>query len=188
MFAKGQVKYESIPQSNNALDSSRVMINTRVVDCSFMTSDEKEVIQWMNIARMYPKWFLYFRKIKNTDPVYTKTLMRTMMTMKPIQTKLIPNKKMWTLANCHVITAGPLGKTGHDRLSPKCKMEMNAECIHYGNGSGADKVARLLIDKGVPSLGHRISILNPRLTKVGVSQGPHGINKERIMTVIDFKL
>jgi len=154
--------------------------------CAFLSQGEKEVVQWLNIARMYPRWYLYFRKIKNTEPVYTQTLIRTLMAMQPIQKKLIPNKKLYEMAVCHASTAGALGYLGHDRQDPKCKKGMNAECIHYGGGKGAYKVERLLIDKGVPSLGHRTAMLNPQYRLVGVSIMPFNKPTHTEMVVIDF--
>jgi len=182
-----ETTYQVIPVSGSAIDSARVMQLTKVQEpCTFMSVSEKSVVQWMNIARMYPKWFMKFKKIRNIDPIYTETLINSMMKMKPIKTKLIPNQKMWESAQCHVSTVGPLGKTGHDRVNTRCKLDINAECIHYGGGSADYKVKRLVVDRGVPSLGHRTAILDPKLKKVGVSQGPFGNDPQVIMTVIDF--
>lgn len=179
--------YIAIPQSNSLEDGKRVMKITKVDEpCTFLTQEEKDVIQWLNIARMYPKWFLYFRKIRNTDPIYTKTLLLTMMLMKPIEKKLIPDKKLWTGAQCHAQTSGKVNYIGHKRQDPKCKKAYNAEAIHYGGGNGAYKVERLLVDKGVPGLGHRKSILNPRYHFVGVSIQAWGTPAQSQIVVIDF--
>jgi len=178
---------EDIPFSRSAKDSARVMKFTRVTQvCNYLSQREKDAIQWMNIARMYPKWFLYFRKIKDKEAQYTHTLIQTMMTMKPIEHKLIPSKRMWECAQCHAKTTGPTGFIGHARQDTLCKRWYSAECIHYGGGTAAKKVERLLIDYNVPSLGHRKSILNRRLKKVGVSIMPHGKNSYSEMIVIDF--
>ena len=139
------------------------------------------------MARMYPKWFLYLRKVKNTDPIYTKTLIKTMMTMKPIMHKLIPSKKLYECAKCHVETTGPTDYIGHTRQDPKCIKSFSAECIYYGSGDAGRTVVALLVDKGVPSLGHRLSILNYRMKTVGVSFGPHGKTYKTGMAVIDFR-
>jgi len=180
--------YEIIPQSNSSIDSALVMKLTKVTkNCAYLSREEKDVIQWMNIARMYPKWFLYFRKIKNTDPVYTKTLIKTLMTMQPIQQKLIPSKELFFAAKCHAETAGPIAYMGHKRQNAKCKKPFHAECIYYGNGNAARVVEAFLIDKGVPSLGHRLSLLNAKLKVVGLNQGPFGKDQKSSITVVDFK-
>lgn len=178
-----------IPQSHSPADSARVMELTKVSGAfAYLSAEEKEVIQWLNIARMYPKWFLYFRKIKDTDPVYTQTLISTLMTMKPIEQKLTPNKKLFEMARCHASTAGALGYMGHERQDSSCIQKMNAECIHYGGGRGAYKVERLLIDKDIPSLGHRLAILNPKYSLIAVSIKPFNAPDKKEITVIDFGL
>jgi uncharacterized protein YkwD len=47
------------------------------------------------------------------------------------------------------------------------------EVIAYGPRTGMEVVARLLIDDGVPSRGHRRNILDPRFRAVGVAIAPH---------------
>lgn len=179
------VDYTAIPLSNSSADSARVLQLTQVkVTCDYMSDDEKEIIHWLNIARMYPKWFLYLRKVKDTDPVFSRTLIKTMMTMKPIEKKLVPDKKLWECAYCHAKTTGPTKYIGHDRQDPKCIKTYNAECIRYGRDHPAEAVTELLIDRGVPNLGHRISMLNSTYSRVGVSYWPHSIHG--LMTVIDF--
>ncbi len=180
-------EYQFIPQSNSSADSARIMKATATSEgFEFLTQKEKDIIQWINIARMYPKWYIYFRKLKDIDPIYTKTLISKLMTMEPIKKKIIPSKKLWEIAQCHASTAGPVSHMGHDRVSNKCKMELNAECIHYGGGNAAYKVQRLLIDKGVPSLGHRKSMLNRNYKFIGVSIMPFGKAPQSSISVIDF--
>lgn len=182
-----EASYIEIPLSKSSADSILVMEETKVVgELSYLTTDEKEIIQWLNIARMYPKWFLRFRKIKNLEPVYTKTLIATLLTMKPIKEKLAPSKRIYVMAECHARTSGKLGHMGHDRQDPSCKREISAECIHYGSSDPAHKVERLLIDKGVPNLGHRNTILNRHYKLVGVSIAPFTSQNLKELAVIDF--
>lgn len=174
-------------QKDSPLQPSHILELTKVDEpATYLTDKEKEIIQWMNIARMYPKWFMRYMNIKNIDPVYTKTLIETMNNMAPIKQKLIPTKKLWQMAYCHASTAGPLRIMGHDRQDSKCKMNMNGECIYYGNRTAAEIVKRLLIDKGVPSLGHRKTILEPLYKKIGVSIQPFGKDESTEIAVIDF--
>lgn len=58
------------------------------------------------------------------------------------------------------------------------------EVIAYGPRTGMEVVARLLIDDGVPSRGHRRNILDPRFRSVGVAVAAHpGFGH---VVVIDF--
>jgi|GEM_PF-2196540 len=186
-FLFAQEIYVAIPVSNRSVDSARVMEETKMnVNCFFLSSIEKEIVQWLNIARMYPKWYLHFRKIENIDPIYTQTLIQTLKTKKPSKQQLIPSESLWKTAYCHANTAGPLGYMGHERQSAQCDRKINAECLHYGSGTAAAKVERLLIDKGVPNLGHRRIMLDSKLRYVAVSSLPFKKSKESSMTVIDF--
>jgi hypothetical protein len=186
-FLSAQEKYIAIPVTASSFDSARVMQETKMkINCPFLSPTEKKIIQWINIARMYPRWYLHFRKIKNIDPVYTKTLLQTLQNMKPIKQPLIPSKSLWKIAYCHASTSGPIGYMGHERQSTQCDRKINAECLHYGGGTPATKVERLLIDKGVPTLGHREVMLDPKLKYVAVSILPFKKSKESKITVIDF--
>ncbi len=184
--ALGQDTYVSIPLSNSAKDSSLVMEQTRVVDIRFLSKDEQAVIQWINIARMYPKWYVRFRKLKDTDPVYTRTLIKTLNRMKPLRKKLVPSKKLWLCAACHSKSTVGTGYMGHTRQNSACKITYNSECIHYGNSNPAEAVESLLTDRNVPDLGHRIAILNPDFNYIGVSMMLFDKNRKTNIVVIDF--
>jgi uncharacterized protein YkwD len=150
--------------------------------CTYMTTEEKKVIQILNIARMYPKWYLYFY-LKNPVTENEKSLYRTMMTMKTIPDPLIPSKKQYESAKCHAISSGKVGYVGHDRQGT-CQAKFSGECCDYGNATAAEIVLSLLVDEDVPSLGHRTICLMGELKTIGVSMAPHktyGIN-----AVLDF--
>jgi hypothetical protein len=59
-----------------------------------------------------------------------------------------------------------------------------AENISYGFKDPKDIVIFLLIDDGVPDRGHRLTLLDPELTRVGVSINKH--RRYRYMCVMDF--
>lgn len=58
----------------------------------------------------------------------------------------------------------------------------SAENIDYGGATGLAVAYRLYIDSGVPDLGHRNTIINPRLTHVGV--GCFAVNKYKSVTCV----
>ncbi|MNE94399.1 hypothetical protein D3C80_1923560 [compost metagenome] len=62
----------------------------------------------------------------------------------------------------------------------------SGENLSFGFSSGLGNVCMLLIDKGVPDLGHRKMILNTsyQLNTVGISIQPH--KTYRYCAVIDF--
>ena len=93
------------------------------------------------------------------------------------------NYKLFTAAQCWALESGAKGIIGHDRL--KCAYGYWAECCDYGSNRAIDIVLSLLIDEGVPDLGHRKIILYGAYQDVGISIQPHA--KYRNCTVIDFK-
>lgn len=149
-------------------------------DANYMTSLEKNVILYVNLARMYPKKFARievepydgpegFAKESGFD-AYKQSLLRDLYRMNPVKAYK-PSYSLYQSAYCWAEESGRLGITGHTRVS--CTQPNIAECCSYGVSSSIDVVLQLLIDAGVPSLGHRINCLNSSYSKIGVSQMPH---------------
>ena len=139
--------------------------------CNYMTEKEKEVIHYLNLARMYPKWFVYFF-LKHPTTENEKSLYKTMMEMKTIPEPLKPSKDLFESAKCHAISSGKVGYVGHDRIAG-CKSNFRGECCDYGVYAPAQIVLSLLVDEGVPSLGHRFICLSDGFQSVGISIQPH---------------
>jgi uncharacterized protein YkwD len=112
---------------------------------------------------------------------YLKSLIETLETMEPVQ-PLYFDTTMQNYAKCYSKELGDVGRTGHKRKI--CTDGRFGECLSYGFGFGMDIVISLLVDDGVPSLGHREIILDPRFSRVGVSKSPHA--KYTMCCVIDF--
>lgn len=173
------------PISSVTRDSTNVMLYSAVTQpCNYMSKQEKEVIWYLNIARMYPQWYLYFF-LKHPRSENEKSLYQNLKNRKGASKKLVPNKTLFEIAKCHAVTSGLAGYEGHERQSPNCKKGYNGECCQYGHQDAKDIVLDLLVDEGVPSLGHRTICLDSNYTKIGVSIQPHkgyGVN-----AVLDFK-
>lgn len=160
---------------------------------SYMSANERGLIYILNLARMNPSLFAntvikkYPEKsgkgyLVNTD--YYKSLLDTMRKMKPVNL-LQPDSLCYTSAFCHAVSSGNAAYTGHNRQSDECreKWYFNGECCDYGNEQPLDIVLSLLIDNGVPSLGHRWICLNS-YKRIGVSIQPH--KGYRYNAVLDF--
>jgi len=67
------------------------------------------------------------------------------------------------------------GRSMHDRIAKYYPNRSMAENLAFGFAKGLDNVCMLLLDKGVPDLGHRKNMLNTSygLNTVGVSIQPH---------------
>ena len=129
---------------------------------NYLTIEEKYIFYYLNLARLNPKLFAktylkqyiesnYFNKSDNKT--YVETLIATLNSMEPKEI-LSPSERLYLLADCWAIEGGKLGVVTHDRTSG-CSSGYSAECIDFGYNKGLTIVLRLLIDKGVPSLGHR---------------------------------
>lgn len=186
-YVNGSVAGDTIIiiQNKTSSDSTLVFKNTQVDEsCDYLSPKEKEIIQYINIARMYPKWFVYFFKINPNGDSYESSLYNTLMHMQPISQKLIPSKDLWLSAKCHAETSGKVGYVGHTRQSNQCRALFAGECCNYGNDDPGDVVLELLVDRGVESLGHRRACLMVEFKKIGVSTMPHTIYSET--QVLDF--
>jgi len=147
-----------------------------------LTTVEKEAIQYINLARLYPQLFVsnelenytgpsrYGDYLKNSS--YKKSLIREMSVMKPVGA-LMYDKAMYELATCF---AGEIGKAGlvtHKRK--KCPYGYMAECCSFGMDTGKDIAMQWLIDDKSPGLGHRINCLNKEYSLVGIAVQDHKV-------------
>jgi uncharacterized protein YkwD len=107
---------------------------------------------------------------------------------------LLPSRGLSLAARDHVKDQGKTGSIGHtgtdgsspwDRMGRYGKWLLTCgENIDYGNSEAQAIVLSLLIDDGVPSRGHRNSILNGKYQVAGVSVGPHPSYK--FMCTVDY--
>jgi uncharacterized protein YkwD len=164
------------------------------VKVNYMNDKERTVIYILNLARTNPKLFAgtvlakYPTLSGNDDLIndqyYYQSLVNLMRKMDRMPL-LYPDEKCFQSAACHCKISGKSGYTGHDRISAACKAKeyFSAECCDYGNEDPLEIVLSLLIDKDVPSLGHRRALLG-NYTKVGVSIQPH--KTYNFNSVLDF--
>ena len=151
-----------------------------------MTAAEKEVIYVLNLARMNPVLFTntVIKKYPARQTNYYTTLLDTMLKLKPVKL-LYPDSLCFSGAQCHAVNSGKEGYVGHDRSTKDCseKWYYNGECCDYGHNKPLDVIMALLIDEGVPSLGHRRICLGD-YKNIGVSVQPH--TSYRYTAVLDF--
>lgn len=144
------------------------------IKTAWLSMREKELIYWLNYARLNPQDFCMkyiYKKNKEVETdVYRATLIDYMLKMKPVPA-LKPDKILFESAECHAESMGKAGLIGHGRLQG-CKSSFSGECCSYGVSNPLDIVIQLLIDSGVSSLGHRYICLGT-YSKVGVSIKPH---------------
>ena len=132
---------------------------------------------------MNPELFAgtYLDYLKTSADYYESSLYRELHRMQPLPV-LKPDRALFESARCHATESGENGYIGHERF--KCKEHFMGECCHYGNSVALDIVIKWLIDRNVPSLGHR-RICFGNYTEMGVSIQPHTIYGKN--AVLDFK-
>jgi hypothetical protein len=162
----------------------------------YLDATEKQVIYYTNLARANGKLFFetfvqfwvdstgYVEK-RNYLPSLKKDL-ASVINLPMLQ----PADDLTKVAVNHAKAMGKSGKTGHKdfnkRMKPLMQKTYNlvAENCDYGRVTALDIVMSLLIDEGVPDLGHRKSMLNPKLNAVGIGIAKHKVY--RTNCVMDF--
>lgn len=166
-----------------------------------ISDEERDVMMWLNIARMEPGLFaemyidthlqLYEDKDEllngglesdlENNSYYAQSCYLDMKKMQP-KNALTFDEKCFNSAKCHATESGKTGYIGHERTG--CKEYFSGECCEYGITDGLPLIKSLLLDYGVPSLGHRHICLG-NYSVVGISQQPH--TGYRVNTVLDFE-
>jgi len=180
-------------------------------EVKYLTDDEKDLILELNKVRFNPQKYAEermkelgnyydgkFLKIPGTTDLETsegKTAyddcMKYLETAKPAPI-LRPSKGMSKACQLLVYDQGSTGETGHKGSGNTTPLDRSkkfgtfmgnyAENIHYGDCDAAFSVIELLIDDGVKSRGHRLTIMNPSFNYVGVSVGKHKIFTKMFVT------
>ncbi|AFZ16520.1 CAP domain-containing protein [Allocoleopsis franciscana] len=112
----------------------------------------------------------------------------------PPKPPLTSSRGLTQAARDHVNDQRPKGSIGHDgsdgsnpgtRINRYGSFQTTwGENISYGMNKARSVVMQLLIDDGVPSRGHRKSIVDPDYRVAGVACGSHA--RYRTMCVIDY--
>ena len=183
-FTLGQFASHHNETRQEAWSDSEIEKANTAKDVTYLTQVEKDVILYVNLARLYPKKFNrievtgyygppeYYNYLKGSK--YITSLKRHLNKMSPMNV-VVPSDGMNINAKCFAKESGDSGYMGHQRK--KCPKRNYAECCSYGMKTGKDIVLQWLIDHDVPSLGHRVNCLNKSYTKVGVGFAPHVLHK-----------
>jgi len=146
------------------------------------SSVEKDVVLHTNLVRMYPLKYLKV-EVKPWDhpsryapldrsSIYYQGLLRELRS-RPSIAPLKPSAELKASALCFASAQGQTSQTGHDRSGTGCPESNSGENCDYGMDTGKDIVMHLLVDEGVPSLGHRENILEPSYRTIGVGHASH---------------
>ncbi|NEQ51102.1 MAG: CAP domain-containing protein [Leptolyngbya sp. SIO3F4] len=153
-----------------------------------LSTEEKEVFLYLNLARMYPKRFresvvIPFIEAEGwTKSSYYRSLLSDLNKAKQAP-PLEPRKDLYAFARKHALDMGKTGKLGHrssrgesfaKRIKPLQSTYVSVgENCQYGFQSGLRIVLDLLVDEGIADVSHRVNSLNPEFLYMGVSIEPH---------------
>lgn len=156
----------------------------------YLTDNEKEVILVLNLVRLQPAKFNRIHIISSNDASnrnkYYRSLVDTLARLSALPA-LIPNRTLSQIARAHADSTGKTGFVGHGDFKGRLKgiaCSIVGENIAYGSPDAVSIVKDLLLDEGVPSLGHRKNILEAQYKYVGVGISPHKIYETSC--VMDF--
>lgn len=177
----------------NRLDSNEVYQS--------LNSDQKEAVYWVNYVRTKPEDFhnkvlvpflAQFPEVKSS---YSKSLSSYLLSASP-KGILLPSVKLTKVAADH---ATDLGKNGMQISHKSSKglsfqQRMNnagyyssvAENIYEGKRSALEALIFLLIDTGIPNVGHRKNIMMDDMKYIGVSFYPIKKRPNMYFFVQDF--
>lgn len=173
-------------------DSANIARANTAKDADYIGSQEKMAILLTNLARtdgiLFTETFLNSYLQDEEQNKYSKSLIKDLKNVHGLPL-LYPELDLYKVAEGHAIKSGKSGKLGHqgfdDRFKPLMqKYNSVAENCAYGYDQAIDIALQLLIDKDVPSLGHRHNMLNPEFNSIGVSIQPH--KTYRFNCVMDF--
>lgn len=165
---------------------------------TYLTAEEKKVIQVMNLARINGEAFLhriaipYIQKNGFETDMYVATLRIDLKKTHGLH-PLKPHEKLWESAAHHAYDMGHKGMIGHEssdgtphlaRMHRYHKAEHMAESLCYGYNDSIEIVMQLLLDEAIPERTNRHNILNGSFHHVGVSIKPHREYDHNV--VIDF--
>ncbi|WP_421940717.1 CAP domain-containing protein [Pedobacter sp.] len=169
----------------------------------YLTDEEKNIVLYMNLIRLDGEKFYYtfledyinnynakVRKYRNYNELritrsnsYYVSLLKHLRGVKNLP-MFYPDERLTILSRNHAVDLNRNNLESHEssngdkfnkRLSRYFPNRAMSENIDFGYSNSLDIVCHLLLDCGVPSLGHRFNLLDQKykLNTVGVSIQPH---------------
>ena len=162
-----------------------------------LSKEEKQIILYTNLARLNGAKFceLYVSPLANKDPnnSYIKSLVSDLNSIKDLP-MLYPNDILFRAAEYHANDLGKTGKFQHEstdgtsfqkRISSFGYKNPAGENIFAGIEDPLHVVLDLLIDEGIPDVGHRKNILRKAFNSISVARRPHNSDC-KFVVVMDF--
>lgn len=191
-----------VAKAQNWTDSEFQQANTAAT-ASYLTNEEKNLLMYMNLIRIDGEKFYYtflqdyinnynskVKKYRNYNQLkitknnsYYLSLLKHLKSVKNLS-MFYPDEKLTALSRNHALDLNRNNIDTHEssngtsfakRISKYFPNHTMSENIDFGYSNSLDIVCHLLLDCGVPSLGHRFNILDQKnkLNTAGVSIQRH---------------
>lgn len=167
------------------------------VRSNYLSKEEKLIILYTNLARLDGAKFcdLYVSPLSQKDPnnSYIKSLVTDLNSVKDLP-MLYPNDILFRAAEYHANDLGKSGEFQHEstdgtsfqkRISSFGYKNPAGENIFAGIEDPLHVVLDLLIDEGIPDVGHRKNILRKAFNSISVARRPHNSDC-KFVVVMDF--
>jgi len=172
-------------------------------NASYLSGQEKDMVMYINLARIDGEKFFNtffeqfandynqqmlkysnYNEVKiNRNSSYYRSLKKTLSQTKNLPV-FWPDETLTIVSRKHAQDLNINNYAGHhssngqsvkDRIDSAYPNKSHAENLAFGFPTGLGNVCMLLLDKGVPDLGHRKSLLNTdlKLNRIGTCIGPH---------------
>ncbi len=164
-----------------------------------LTSFQKEWFYWTNYSRINPKrfWDSIVAPLVKVYPQfqnpYSVSLKKDLYSTSPLSL-LKPNKVLLRIAEDHANAlankksspshTSPGGNTFQARVQKANIQKCAGENISFGPPNAVLGLVLLYLDQGVPDHGHRLSLLSPSYTEMGIGISSYPDNN--FMVVQDF--
>jgi len=198
LLAMSSISTVAIAQTLTGWSADTLEICNTAKGATYLTEEEKKVIQLMNLARINGKAFSkriaqpYIAKEGLVKDEYVTTLLEDLNSTHGLPL-LKPHQKLWESAAHHAYDMGHKGLIGHEssdgtthfnRMHRYHKAEKMAESLCYGYNDAIEIVMQLLLDEGIELRSNRYHILGSHYHHAGVSIKQHRVYDHNC--VIDF--
>lgn len=164
-----------------------------------LSSYQNEWFYWTNYSRTNPRRFWdsviapLIKVYPELEDSYSKSLKKDLYSIKSLP-KLRPNRALLDMAQSHANALGskkanpshssPDGTTFQARVQKANIQTCAGENISFGPKNALLGLVLLYIDRGIPNVGHRLSLLSASFTEMGIGISPYANNY--YMTIQDF--
>lgn len=198
VFIEANAQIDWVKRATALWSESEIIKANTAFDNTLLSQEERDLILLMNLCRLNGKKFWNTLGVPYLDSMrqsnsYTRSLGRDLEQVfeRPM---LKVAAGLFEAAKAHALDMGKTGRIGHNSSDGTSffvrigkyynARKALAENCSYGYKDAMDILMQLLVDEGIPSVGHRVNILNPRYNYVGVSIQPH--KNYRWNCVMDF--